>query len=44
VSIGPPIRPVGDDMQRLIGEVESWIENEVARLGDPLNERGNARR
>jgi hypothetical protein len=31
-------------MQRLIGEVESWIENEVARLGDPLNERGNARR
>ena len=44
VSIGPPIRPVGDDMQRLIGEVESWIENEVARLGNPLNERENARR
>jgi 1-acyl-sn-glycerol-3-phosphate acyltransferase len=44
VSIGPPIRPVGDDMQRLIGEVESWIENEVARLGNPLNERESARR
>ena len=44
VSIGPPIRPEGDDMQRLIGEVESWIENEVARLGNPLDERRNARR
>ena len=44
VSIGPPIRPEGDDMQRLIGEVESWIENEVARLGNPLGERKNARR
>jgi len=44
VSIGPPIRPKGDDMQRLIGEVESWIENEVARLGNPLDERRNARR
>jgi 1-acyl-sn-glycerol-3-phosphate acyltransferase len=43
VSIGPPIRPVADDMQRLIGEVESWIENEVARLGNPLDERKNAR-
>jgi len=31
-------------MQRLIGEVESWIENEVARLGNPLDERRNARR
>ena len=39
VSIGPPIRPEGDDMQRLIGEVESWIENEVARLGNPRDER-----
>ena len=44
VSIGPPIRPEGDDMQRLIGEVESWIENEVARLGNPLDERRSARR
>ena len=35
VSIGPPIRPVDGDMQRLIREVETWIENEVARLGDP---------
>lgn len=43
VSIGPPIRPVGNDMQRLIGEVESWIENELARLGNPLDERKNAR-
>ncbi len=44
VSIGAPIRPEGDDMQRLIGEVESWIENEVARLGNPLDERRSARR
>ena len=44
VSIGPPIRPEGDDMQRLIGEVESWIENEVARLGNPLDERRGERR
>jgi 1-acyl-sn-glycerol-3-phosphate acyltransferase len=44
VSIGPPIRPEGNDMQRLIGEVESWIENEVARLGNPLDERKSARR
>jgi len=44
VSIGPPIRPEGDDMQRLIAEVESWIENEVARLGNPLDERKSARR
>jgi len=44
VSIGQPIRPEGDDMQRLIAEVESWIENEVARLGNPLDERKSARR
>ena len=44
VSIGPPIRPEGDDMQRLIGEVESWIENEVARLGNPRDERRGERR
>ena len=25
-------------MQRLTNEVESWIENEVARLGIPLRE------
>jgi 1-acyl-sn-glycerol-3-phosphate acyltransferase len=38
VSIGPPIRLIGRDMQRLTNEVESWIENEVARLGNPLDE------
>src|SRR5437870_5168937 len=36
VSIGPPIRPEGKDMQRLMTEVETWIEDEVARLGNPL--------
>ena len=36
VSIGPPIRTEGKDMQRLINEVETWIEDEVARLGNPL--------
>ena len=44
VSIGPAIRPEGDDMQRLIGEVESWIENEVARLGNPLDQAKGAPR
>jgi hypothetical protein len=38
VSIGPPIGIEGKDMQRLTNEVESWIENEVARLGNPLRE------
>jgi 1-acyl-sn-glycerol-3-phosphate acyltransferase len=38
VSIGPPIRSEGTDMQRLMNEVESWIENEVARLGNPLEQ------
>lgn len=37
VSIGPPIRPEGKDMQRLMNDVETWIENEVARLGNPLH-------
>ena len=36
VSIGPPIRPEGKDMQRLMTEVETWIEKEVAGLGNPL--------
>jgi 1-acyl-sn-glycerol-3-phosphate acyltransferase len=36
VSIGPPISPNGKDMQQLMTEVENWIENEVARLGNPL--------
>ncbi|MGH8799007.1 MAG: lysophospholipid acyltransferase family protein [Casimicrobiaceae bacterium] len=42
VSIGTPLHAEGNDMQRLIGEVESWIENEVARLGNPLDERPGA--
>jgi len=36
VSIGAPIRTEGKDMQGLISEVETWIEAEVARLGNPL--------
>ena len=36
VSIGPPIRAHNNDMQRLMNEVETWIEDEVARLGNPL--------
>jgi len=36
VSIGKPISPEGKDMQELTSEVESWIEAEVARLGNPL--------
>jgi len=38
VSIGPPIHAEGKDMQRLTNEVETWIEDEVARLGNPLGE------
>ena len=36
MSIGAPISSDGKDLQRLMNEVESWIENEVARLGNPL--------
>ena len=36
VSISPTISPEGKDMQQLTTEVETWIENEVARLGNPL--------
>ena len=36
VSIGPPIGVEGKAMQQLTNEVESWIEDEVARLGNPL--------
>jgi 1-acyl-sn-glycerol-3-phosphate acyltransferase len=43
VSIGPPIPIAGKDMQRLTNEVESWIENEVARLGNPLRPTSPAR-
>jgi 1-acyl-sn-glycerol-3-phosphate acyltransferase len=35
VSIGKPIDPAGRDVQSLTSEVETWIENEVARLGPP---------
>jgi 1-acyl-sn-glycerol-3-phosphate acyltransferase len=38
VSIGKPIRPDGTDMQQLMNKVETWIEDEVARLGNPLRE------
>jgi 1-acyl-sn-glycerol-3-phosphate acyltransferase len=37
MSIGAPIGSDGKDLQRLMNEVESWIENEVARLGNPLD-------
>jgi len=37
VSIGRPIRTTGRNMQELTNEVESWIEGEVARLGNPLD-------
>jgi 1-acyl-sn-glycerol-3-phosphate acyltransferase len=35
ISFGPPIAAGGKDPQRLTAEVETWIENEVARLGAP---------
>jgi 1-acyl-sn-glycerol-3-phosphate acyltransferase len=35
ISFGPPIAPAGKDAQRLTAEVETWIEDEVARLGIP---------
>ncbi len=35
ISFGKPIWPEGKEPQALIGEVETWIENEVARLGVP---------
>jgi 1-acyl-sn-glycerol-3-phosphate acyltransferase len=36
MSIGAPISVDGKHLQRLINEVESWIESEVERLGNPL--------
>ena len=36
MSIGKAIPSVGRDAQSLMAEVESWIEAEVARLGDPV--------
>jgi 1-acyl-sn-glycerol-3-phosphate acyltransferase len=35
ISFGPPIEPAAKDPQKLMTEVEAWIENEVARLGVP---------
>jgi 1-acyl-sn-glycerol-3-phosphate acyltransferase len=35
ISFGKPIWPEGKDPQTVIGEIETWIENEVARLGVP---------
>lgn len=42
VSIGAPISTAGKDMQGLNSEVEIWIENEVARLGNPLAQRATS--
>jgi len=36
VSIGKPIAVEGNDMQGLMSGIERWIEDEVARLGNPL--------
>lgn len=35
ISFGPPIGSTGKDVQSLTAEVETWIENEVARLSAP---------
>ena len=35
ISFGAPISSIGKDTQTLTAEVETWIENEVARLGVP---------
>jgi 1-acyl-sn-glycerol-3-phosphate acyltransferase len=35
ISFGKPIPPNGKDAQTLMREAETWIEAEVARLGDP---------
>ena len=39
LSIGAAIGSDGKDLQRLINEVEAWIEDEVARLGNPFDPR-----
>jgi len=36
MSIGKPLPSVGRDAQSLMADVESWIEAEVERLGNPL--------
>ena len=35
ISFGPPIASAGKDPQTLTAEIETWIENEVARLSVP---------
>jgi 1-acyl-sn-glycerol-3-phosphate acyltransferase len=35
ISFGKPIAPAGKDPQQLTTEIETWIEDEVARLGTP---------
>jgi len=35
LSIGKPIPPDGMDPGQLMQAVETWIENEVVRIGDP---------
>jgi len=35
VSFGKPIDPRGKSIQGLMNEVETWIETEVARIGEP---------
>jgi 1-acyl-sn-glycerol-3-phosphate acyltransferase len=35
ISFGKPISPEGKNPQTLTAEIETWIENEVARLGRP---------
>jgi 1-acyl-sn-glycerol-3-phosphate acyltransferase len=38
MSIGKPIPSTGRDAQSLMTDVESWIEGEVERLGNPVGE------
>ena len=44
VSIGRSIPSAGRSMQELMSEVETWIEAEVARLGNPLDAAGGRSR
>lgn len=39
VSIGPTVRAKSGDLQQAMSEVEAWIEAEVVRLGNPLEQR-----
>ena len=36
LSIGPSMSPQGKDAMQFTGEIETWIEHEVARLGAPM--------